>query len=157
MRRECEAGIVVKAPAAAVWDVISDVTRVGEWSGECRHCEWVGHSAGPAPGALFRGSNRRGLMRWARLNEIDVVDAPNEMVWHTVFSGFHRDSTEWRVRLRPIPEGTEVTESFRILRLSRAMEVFLGLVQPAHRDRSQDLADDLARLKMAVEAQVARR
>jgi hypothetical protein len=42
MRRECEAGIVVKAPAAAVWDVISDVTRVGEWSGECRHCEWGG-------------------------------------------------------------------------------------------------------------------
>jgi hypothetical protein len=157
MRRECEARIVVKAPAAAVWDVISDVTRVGEWSGECRHCEWVGRSAGPAPGERFRGSNRRGLMRWARLNEIDVADAPNEMVWHTVFTGFHRDSTEWRVSLRPTPEGTEVTESFRILRLSRAMEVFLRVMQPAHRDRSQDLADDLARLKKAVEAQVARR
>jgi hypothetical protein len=30
-------------------------------------------------------------------------------------------------------------------------------MQPAHRDRSQDLADDLARLKQVVEAQVASR
>src|SRR5262249_50482512 len=89
-------------------------------------CEWVGGSAQPAPGQRFRGSNRRGLMRWARLNEIDVADAPNEIVWHTVFSGRYRDSTEWRVSLRPTPEGTEVTQSFRILRLSRAMEVLPG-------------------------------
>ena len=33
----------------------------------------------------FRGGNRRGWMRWARLNEVDVADAPNELVWHTVF------------------------------------------------------------------------
>jgi polyketide cyclase/dehydrase/lipid transport protein len=155
VRRACEARIIVQAPVEAVWDVISDVTRVGEWSGECRSCEWVGNCAEPAAGGRFRGSNRRGLMRWARLNEIDVADAPNEMVWHTVFTAMQRDSTEWRVSSRPTPDGTEVTESFRILRLSRAMEMFLGLVQPAHRDRSKDLADDLARLKKVVEAQVA--
>lgn len=158
MRRECEAKIIVKAPVEAVWDVVSGVTRVGEWSGECRHCEWVGSSAEPAAaGERFRGSNRRGLMRWARLNEIDVADAPNEMVWHTVFGAMQRDSTEWRVRLRATPDGTEVTESFRILRLSRAMEIFLGLIQPAHRDRSEDLAGDLGRLKKVVEAEVASR
>lgn len=155
MRRECEATTIVNAPVEAVWSVIADVTRVGEWSGECRQCEWVGDAAAPVPGARFRGSNRRGLMRWARLNEIDVADAPHELVWHTVFEVMYRDSTEWRVRLRPTPDGTEVTESFRILRLSRAMERFFGLMQPAHRDRSPDLADDLARLKAVVEAQVA--
>jgi hypothetical protein len=112
----------------------------------------VGDSANLAPGARFRGGNRRGWMRWARLNEIDVADAPNELVWHTVFDAIHRDSTEWRLSLRPTPDGTELTQSFRILRLSRPMEAFLGLVQPAHRDRSNDLADDLARLKTVVEA-----
>jgi hypothetical protein len=96
-------------------------------------------------------------MRWARLNEIDVADAPNEMVWHTVVGAIQRDSTEWRVSLRATPGGTEVTESFRILRLSRAMEIFLGLIQPAHRDRSKDLADDLVRLKKVVEAQAPSR
>ena len=106
MRRACEARIVINAPVEAVWDVLSDVTRVGEWSGECRQCEWVGDSAALAPGARFRGTSRRGLMRWTRLNEVDVADAPNEMVWHTIFSTLQRDSTEWTVRLRPTLDGT---------------------------------------------------
>jgi uncharacterized protein YndB with AHSA1/START domain len=152
VRRDCEARITIEAPVEDVWNVISDVTRVGEWSGECRRCEWVGDSAKLAQGARFRGGNRRGWMRWARLNEVDVADAPNELVWHTVFDATHRDSTEWRLSLLSTPDGTELTQSFRILRLSRPMEAFLGLVQPAHRDRSNDLADDLARLKTVVEA-----
>jgi uncharacterized protein YndB with AHSA1/START domain len=156
MRRSCEATITIRAPVEAVWDVVSDVTRVGEWSGECRRCVWIGDAVEPAPGAQFRGINRRGRTRWARRNEIDVVDPPHEMVWHTVFDPIHRDSTEWRVALRPTPDGTEMTESFRIIRLSRAMERFLGWVQPAHRDRSDDLAEDLARLKRVVEASVGR-
>jgi len=44
MRRECEASVVIEAPPEAVWSVISDVTRVGEWSGECRRGEWIGPS-----------------------------------------------------------------------------------------------------------------
>jgi hypothetical protein len=80
VRRDCQARITIEAPVEDVWNVISDVTRVGEWSGECRRCEWVGDSARLAPGARFRGGNRRGWMRWARLNEVDVADAPNELV-----------------------------------------------------------------------------
>ena len=45
-----------------------------------------------------------------------------------------------------------VTESFQILRLSRPMGWLLGAIQPAHRNRTSDLADDLARLKAVVEA-----
>ena len=152
MLRECEASVTVNAPPDAVWSVISDVTRIGEWSGECLSCEWVGDRSTPTPSARFRGGNRRGWMSWTRLNEIDVAERPRELVWHTVFGGIYRDSTQWRVSLRPTPSGTEVTESFQILRLSRPMEWLLGAVQPAHRDRTIDLADDLARLKEVVEA-----
>ncbi len=151
MRRECEATVTVDAPPETVWSVVSDVTRVGEWSGECERCEWEGDPAEPVSSARFRGGNRRGWMRWTRLNEIDVAEPPLEIAWHTVFSVVYRDSTEWRVRLRPTPHGTDVTLSFRILRLSRLMEWLLGLVQPAHRDRTGDLEGDLARLKMLVE------
>lgn len=35
VRRDCEARITIEAPVEDVWNVISDVTRVGEWSGEC--------------------------------------------------------------------------------------------------------------------------
>jgi len=152
MRRECEATVTVGAPSETVWALISDVTRVGEWSGECRRCEWEGISAAPVPSARFRGRNRRGWLHWTRRNEIDVADPPEELVWHTIFTRTYRDSTEWRMHLRPVPDGTEVALSFRILRLSRSMEWFLGHVQPAHRDRTEDLRSDLARLKTLVEA-----
>ncbi len=153
MRRTCEATVTIDAPQQAVWNVVSDVTRVGEWSGECRRCDWVGRSE-PLPTARFRGRNRRGWARWTRLNEIDVANPPNELVWHTVVGPLYRDSTEWRISVRPSPDGgdgAEVSLSFRVLSLSRPMERFLDLVQPAHRDRAGDLREDLARLKTMIE------
>ncbi|HUS60799.1 MAG TPA: SRPBCC family protein [Acidimicrobiales bacterium] len=152
MRRECEAAVTIGAPPEAVWAVIANVTRIGEWSGECRRCAWVGAPGAAVVGARFRGSNRRGGMRWSRLSEIDVADPPRELAWHTIFGGISRDSTEWRLRLRPTADGTEVTLSFRIVRLSRPMALLLSLLQPAHRDRTGDLTDDLGRLKKVVEA-----
>ena len=94
MRRECQVQIAVKAPVEAVRNVVSDITRVGEWSGECKGCEWVGSVSEPKSGARFRGRNRRGGMRWTRLGEIDVADPPKDLSWHTIFGGFYRDSTQ---------------------------------------------------------------
>jgi hypothetical protein len=62
------------------------------------------------------------------------------------------DSTEWQLHLAEDESGTQVTESFQILRLSRGLERVLGLVMPAHRDRSADLASDLDRLRALIEA-----
>ncbi len=151
MQRECEAKITINAPPEDIWRVVSDITRVGEWSVECRGCEWTDGASQATPGARFRGRNRRGTMRWTRLNEVEVADAPHEFVWRTVSTPLYRDSTQWRLTLAPAPDVTEVTESFRILGLSRPMEWVLGIVMPAHRDRSADLAADLARLKKVVE------
>ncbi|MGH3733011.1 MAG: SRPBCC family protein [Acidimicrobiales bacterium] len=151
MRRECEASIAIEATPEAVWGVISDVTRVGEWSGECQGCVWVDGFHAVAPGARFRGRNRRGGLRWTRVNEVVAVDAPHELVWITVPSGPYLDSVEWRLSLTADAEGTLVRESFRVLRIPRLMEWGIAVVMPAHRDRTTDLADDLARLKLVVE------
>jgi uncharacterized protein YndB with AHSA1/START domain len=152
MRRECEASVVIHAPPEAVWSVVSDVTRVGEWSGECRGCVWVGGSKIAATGARFRGRNRRGAMRWTRLNEIVRAEAPNELVWRTVPSGPYPDSVEWHLGITAKAQGCEVIESFRVVKIPKVMEWGLSIVMPAHRDRTQDLADDLNRLKNLVEA-----
>ena len=153
MRRECEATVTIRAPAEAVWSVIADVTRVGEWSGECQGCEWAAGATEARVGAQFRGKNHRRGVRWARRNQIDVADAPRELAWHTIKSPIYRDSTDWRIALAPAADGdgTDVTESFRITHISRPLEWLFGLAMPAHRDRSADLADDLGRLKSVVE------
>jgi uncharacterized protein YndB with AHSA1/START domain len=153
MRRSCKATAVIGAPIDAVWTVVSDVTRVGEWSGECQGCAWVGSSDSSVPEAQFRGRNRRGSMRWTRLNEVIRAEPPHTLVWRTVARFPYLDSTEWQLNLAEDGSATRVTEAFEILRLCKAMERLLDVVMPAHRDRNADLAADLARLKSLVEAE----
>jgi MFS transporter, PAT family, beta-lactamase induction signal transducer AmpG len=47
------------APADVVWEVVSDVTRIGEFSPETFEAEWVDGATGPALGARFRGHVKR--------------------------------------------------------------------------------------------------
>ena len=155
MRRTCEASIEVAASAPAVWAVVADVTRVGEWSGECRGCAWLGAAAAPAPGVRFRGRNRRGGFRWSRLNEFVEVAEPRALVWRTLPRFPYVDSVQWCLTLAEVGGTTLVTESFDVLRLPKVMELALWLAFPAHRDRTQDLADDLARLRRVVESPTA--
>jgi hypothetical protein len=103
-------------------------------------------------GARFRGKNRRGGFRWTRQNEVVTADPPHELRWRTVSRFPYLDSTDWRVRLVAVDGGTEVTEDFQIMKMSKLMERFLSLAMSAHDDRSADLAGDLSRLKALVES-----
>jgi len=151
MRRECEASVTVSAPPEAVWAVVSDVTRVGEWSGECRGCEWVG-VPGAVTGARFRGHNRRLWLRWTRLNEVVRAEPPRELVWRTVPRFPYPDSIEWRLSLVDTDGGTKVSESYRVVKITKLMEWLVGLAMPVHLDRTADLLADLTRLQGVVES-----
>ncbi len=48
------------APADHVYALISDITRMSEWSPECIHCEWTDEATGPAVGARFKARNKGG-------------------------------------------------------------------------------------------------
>ena len=50
---EDRAEIDIAAPPEAVWDLISDVTRMGDWSPECYRCTWLDGGTGPRAGARF--------------------------------------------------------------------------------------------------------
>jgi len=54
------ASIVVSAPAEALWALVTDVTRTGEWSPEATGGAWIDGATGPAVGARFKGTNRGG-------------------------------------------------------------------------------------------------
>jgi uncharacterized protein YndB with AHSA1/START domain len=152
MRRGCRASVTIEAPAEAVWEVVSDVTRVGEWSGECHGCAWEQGSLGAVRGARFRGRNRRGGFRWTRLNEVTDVDPPRRLKWRTVPRFPYPDSVQWELSLLETDSGTTVTESFEVVKIPKVMEWGIGVAMPAHRDRSADLGEDLLRLKKVVES-----
>jgi hypothetical protein len=143
MNGQCQ--VTVDADLDAVWNVVRDVTRVGEWSHECVGVSWVGEATAPTPGARFRGRNKQGIFRWGRVCEI-VSAAPYELVWRTVPTALYPDSTEWRIRLRRNGSGTDIEQSFTVIRGPKLLAFVYGLVLPAHRDRTAALIEDLRRL-----------
>lgn len=58
-----EAQVYIEAPPDKVFQLVSDVTRMGEWSPECRRCRWLDGVSSPVVGTRFRGQNRRGWVR----------------------------------------------------------------------------------------------
>lgn len=137
--------VTVDADIDAIWEVVGDVTRVGEWSGECVGAEWLGGATSAVPGARFRGRNRAGLFRWGRVCEVVSAD-PYELVWRTVPTTLYPDSSEWRLALEPVEGGTRISQRFRVLRAPKVLAVVYALLVPGHRDRTAALLDDLRRL-----------
>jgi len=146
VQKNSRVDVDVDAGLRDVWEVVSDVTRVAEWSHECRSAEWISAPGRAVLGARFRGHNRAGWLRWSRTCEVVAVDEPHEIVWRTVPTLLFPDSTEWRIRLAPEGSGTRITQSFRVLRAPRLLDLLYAWLIPAHTDRDAGLADDLVRI-----------
>jgi uncharacterized protein YndB with AHSA1/START domain len=142
---EGEVAADLAATPAQVWAVLSDPTRVGEWSHECRTVTWMDGYSRAEVGAKFRGNNQVKGFRWSRICTITEVEPERLLVYRTS-GGLPPDSTEWRFRLEAVDGGTRITQSFRILKFPRLVELATVLFNPAHRDRSLALRGDLARL-----------
>ena len=100
--------IDIGAAPEAVYDLVSDVTRTGEWSPECRGCDWLGEVG--AVGARFKGHNKRGPARWTTTAEVIAAERPREFAFATMNGD--EQGTVWRYRIEPGGGGTILTESF---------------------------------------------
>lgn len=104
----------MEAGPDVVWDLVSDVTRIGEFSPETFEARWTRGSTGPAVGAYFKGHVRRnevGPVYWTRCR---VTECEPGRDFGFVVEAGGRDVNHWRFQLRPTPTGTEVTESFEL-------------------------------------------
>jgi hypothetical protein len=88
-----EATVEIDADPRAVWTLVTDITRMGEWSPEARGGRWLG-ARGPAVGARFVGFNRHGLVWWATRCTVIECDEPNRFAFRVAESGM---SWGWRL------------------------------------------------------------
>jgi uncharacterized protein YndB with AHSA1/START domain len=145
---EGRATIQIQAPPEKVYDMITDVSRMGEWSPETIRAEWVGGVSGPAVGARFKGHNKLGLARWATTPTVKVADAGKEFTFETGKPG--KEATRWTYRFAPKDGGTELTESFEALRYGAFMKL---TAKPEKRTAklTGDIQQTLERIKQAAE------
>ena len=91
-----EVSVEVAAAPSALYAMVSDVTRMGEWSPENVECAWLGGATGPAVGARFKGKNQRGWRRWSTVNEVVEAEPGRAFAFRT--SSFGLKVAEWRYR-----------------------------------------------------------
>jgi uncharacterized protein YndB with AHSA1/START domain len=101
---------VIAAPAQLLYDLVSDVTRMGEWSPETTSCRWVGGAAGPRVGARFRGSNRMGWRRWSTSCTVVTADPGVRFSFDVDLAGL--PISRWTYEFQPEGQGTRVRESW---------------------------------------------
>ena len=142
------------ASPEAVWDLVSDVTRIGEFSPETFEAEWLDGAAGPAVGARFRGHvkrNGRGPVYWSPAY-VTVCVPGEEFAFGVGKPGKALNS--WGYRLVDAPGGgTDVTESFQLApRL--ALRIYWALLGWARgRTNREGMRTTLERIKAVVEAE----
>lgn len=101
--------IVVARTPEQVYDLVSDVTRTGEWSPVCRAC-WWDDGAGPEVGAWFTGRNEVPGRTWETRSQVAVADRGREFAW-LVGGAWIR----WSYTMAAVEAGTELTEHWEFL------------------------------------------
>ncbi|MEW6472735.1 MAG: SRPBCC family protein [Actinomycetota bacterium] len=120
--------IVIAAPPQTVWAMISDLTRMAEWSPHSAGARMGGLGAAPEAGVRFTGRNRNRWHRWNTRCTVVASVPEREIAWTACFFGF--STGYWHYRLEPSDDGcsTTVTESWRDLRTSPLLQ-FAPLVR----------------------------
>ena len=143
----------IDASPEELYDLVSNVRRMGEWSPECRHCEWMDGADGPAVGARFKGSNAHGLARWSTKPTVVAAERGREFAFVIGHRG--HDMTKWSYRFEPSANGSVVTESFELLAdmpwYFRLSDRLLMGVQDRQADLEKNMTETLQRLKTAAE------
>ncbi|WP_436758343.1 NAD(P)-binding domain-containing protein [Streptosporangium sp. V21-05] len=149
-----EVSIWIDADPQAVWDLVSDVTRMGRWSPECRRCVWIGGRRGV--GARFVGVNRRGWVVWVTTNEVEEAELGKSFAFRTRTNG-----VRWSYRLEPEGGGTLLTERWDVSGQSpgqrKRTASFANLALGGYKEHTEELRDGmhmtLERIKAAAEQQ----
>ena len=106
--RYSESVVVARSPED-LYDMVSDVTRMGEWSPVCKAC-WWDEGDGPRPGAWFTGRNELPERTWETRSRVVAADRGRE------FAFMVRGSwVRWGYTFTPVEGGTQVTESWEFL------------------------------------------
>lgn len=100
----------VAASPETVWEMISDLPRMGDWSPENVGGTWVGGATGPAPGAKFRGVNRSEQRSWKTVAKVVDADPGRRFAFMVTVGGL--PVAEWAYDLEPTESGCRVTESW---------------------------------------------
>ena len=150
---EDSVSLMIGASATDVWNLVSDVTRIGEFSPETFDAEWLDGAEGPRLGARFRGHvkrNQKGPTYWSYC-EVTECDPGRTFGFAVILGG--RPLNHWRYELEALGDTTQVTESFR-LEPTAATRLYWTLVGRWRGETNRrGMRETLERMRVVLEAE----
>ncbi len=147
----------IRSDSSRLYDLVSDLPRMGEWSPENTGGRWVKGATGPVVGAHFKGSNRSGWHRWST-DVVVTVAQPGEQFSFDVTAGPFKIAN-WDYRFEQEPDETSGVETVvfetwtdhRLPLIGTLSSLLIGVRDRPGRNR-QNMDATLAKLAAAVEA-----
>jgi uncharacterized protein YndB with AHSA1/START domain len=143
-----QAQIDIDAPVDRVWTLISDLSRMPQWSPQCRLMRTLGPLR---QGATTINLNRRGRLFWPTTSVVTEVIPQKKLAFRVPIN-----NTVWSYELEPTENGTRVVESrhaengttaFSNLSINAAM----GGVASFEKELVEGMNATLSRIKAAAE------
>jgi hypothetical protein len=94
----------------ATYALVSDITRMGQWSPVCKECWWDDPAAGAIAGAWFTGRNVLPERTWETRSQVVAADPGREFAWE-VNEGWVR----WGFTIEAAEGGSRLTQYWRFL------------------------------------------
>jgi uncharacterized protein YndB with AHSA1/START domain len=98
----------IAAPPERVFEMVSELSRMGEWSPENTGGKWLGGASGPTMGAKFKGTNKSGRHRWSTL--VTVTRCEPGRAFEFEVSSMGLKVARWGYDIEPNGTGCTVTE-----------------------------------------------
>jgi uncharacterized protein YndB with AHSA1/START domain len=143
-----QASIDIDAPPSKVWELISDLRRMPQWSPQCR---WMRPFGPLRIGTRTLNFNRRNRLFWATTSTVVEV-IPDQKLSFRVDT----NRTIWSYELEPQGEGTRLTESRHAENgvsafSSMSVNTLLGGNTSFERELVEGMNTSLANIKAAAE------
>lgn len=144
-----QAEVDINAPVAKVWDLVSDLKKMPQWSPQCRLMKPIGQLR---QGARTVNINRRGLMFWPTTCRIVELIPEQKLAFRV-----NENHTVWSYELEPTEAGTRLIETRHAENGTTAMSNFLvtnlmGGVPSFEREMVEGMNASLTRIKNAAES-----
>lgn len=144
-----QAQIDIEAPVAKVWQLVSDLGRMPQWSPQCR---WMKPLGPLRQGTRTLNLNRRGNLFWPTTCTVVEVIPEQRLAFKVNANG-----TIWSYELQPTPEGTRLVESRHAENgvkpiSSLTVNALMGGTDSFERELVDGMNSSLARIKAAAES-----
>ena len=144
-----QAQIDINAPVSKVWALVSDLSRMPQWSPQCRLMK----AFGPVrQGARTINVNRRNRMFWPTTSVVTEVIPEKKLAFRV-----NQNNTIWSYELEPTDIGTRLVETRHAENGTTAfsnmsINALLGGVPSFERELVDGMNATLSRIKAAAES-----